>query len=176
MTVTIERVMDLADRSAKKAARGDYHLCEELRQEAAIKGWKALVTKPDAPESYVQRAIINGINDYFRGHTTGGGVGVGKGNSRHRPELETELSEVMQDKLIGVCDEYPCLVVKNDFVVSMIKHLTDPLKIELMYRKYVFEESDEVIREAMGLSISQANIHHRWAVQQMRDWLEGAVV
>lgn len=170
MPVSLTRLLDLADRSARKAARYDFSKLDDIRQEASIHAWMALSRNPDAPEAYIQKAIINGINDYFRGHITGNGVGTGNGALVCKPGMECPLSDVMEEKILGYSDEYPCLKEeKSGFAASLIAKLKDPLKRELMHRKYVWGQSDSTIREEMGLTLSQANIHHRWAKAQLRD-------
>ena len=169
MPVSLTRLLDLADRSARKAARNDFSKLDDIRQEAAIHAWKALSSNPDAPEAYIQKAIMNGISNYFNGYITGNGVGSGNGALLCKPGVECPLSDVMEEKILGYSDEYPCLKEKDSgFAASLISQLKDPVKRELMHRKYILGQPDSMIREEMGLTLNQANIHHRWAKAQLR--------
>ena len=169
MTVSLTRLLDLADRSARKAARNDFSKLDDIRQEAAIHAWKALSSNPDAPEAYIQKAIINGINNYFHGYITGNGVGSGNGALLCKPGVECPMSDVMEEKVLGYSDDYPCLKEEEGgFAASLIDQLEDPVKRELMYRKYIWGQPDSTIREEMHLTLNQANIHHRWAKAQIR--------
>lgn len=173
MTVSLTRLLDLADRSARKACRGRPDILDDVRQEASINAWKALSSNPEVSEAYIQRCIRNGIANYFNGYETGGGVGVGRGASKYNPSLECELSDVMKEKILGYEDNYPCECQNTiSFAEVVICRLTDPTKRALMYRKYILGEEDSVIRESLGLSVNQANIHHRWAKQQIREMLK----
>ena len=174
MPVSIARMLDLADRSARKAARGNPRSdLDDIRQEAAIKAWKALQAKPDAPEAYIQKAITNGVANYFNGYLTGGGVGSGNGDASYKSHLECQLSTLMETTFVGYADEYPSLSDGPGFGEQLIERLTDPIKRELMFRKYILGQEDRVIREEMGLTLSQANIHHRWASHQLRCLIDG---
>jgi hypothetical protein len=86
-----------------------------------------------------------------------------------KPGVECPLSDVMEEKILGYSDEYPCLKEKDSgFAASLISQLKDPVKRELMHRKYILGQPDSTIREEMGLTLNQANIHHRWAKAQLR--------
>ena len=172
MTVSLTRLLDLADRSARKACRGRPDILDDVRQEASINAWKALSSNPEVSEAYIQRCIRNGIANYFNGYLTGGGVGAGNGAAKYNPSLECALSYDMEDKIVGRVDSYPCECQDTiSFAEVVISRLKDRTTRDLMYRKYILGEEDCVIREALGLSLNQANIRHRWAKQKIREML-----
>ena len=168
MTVSIERVFDLADRSARKAARNHSEF-DDLRQEAAIKGWKASLAS--GSEAYVQKAIVYGIADAIGGVVTGSPATPG---TRKQKGLETELSDVIEEKYVGTEDSYPSLTddVDEEGAFEALVLPLDPIKREVMTRLYRDGQSPEEVRNAMGLTRAQVSIHHRWAKEALRKHLK----